>query len=141
MTDIRGLSTEERVHKLVLETSLRHSVLGQYQQPTGVLTDNDLYEIFSKIEHRTYYTVDMPRFEIMEVIDGEVMTKSIACCTIEGVSIEELVNQVLMNGSDKYFIYYNISLSSLNNKYSIRGAFIDDPVIKRDNKINIVLGE
>lgn len=144
MDDIRGLSSDERVHKLVLETSLRHSVLGQYQQPTGLITDNDLYDIFSKIEHRTYYTVDMPKFEIVDVLDGQIVTTYKSCETIVADDIETLANTILTNAEEKYFIYYNISLAEMvpgRKQYSIRGVFMDDPAMKRDKKINIILGE
>jgi hypothetical protein len=140
MNDIRGLSSEERVHKLVLETSLRHSVLGQYHQESGVMTDEDLHEIFSKIEHRTYYTTDMPTFEIVEIINNRVSSKMMQCGTIVGRTKEELIDYVLKNAEDKYFIYYHTSLNE-NADYSIRGVFVDDPVMKRDQKINTILGE
>jgi len=143
MLDIRGKSREERIHKLVLETSLRHSVLGQYHSP-DVMTDEEIYEIFSKIEHRIYYTIDSPKFEMNEVIGNKLMTKTMTCGTMMAKDTQGIIDIILMN-SDKYFIYYNLWTATPDpfntRQYYIRGVFVDDPIIKRDNKINIVLGE
>lgn len=142
MTDIRGFLGEEKVHKLVLETALRHSVLAQYQQPV-VLTEEELHEIFSKIEHRVYYTVEAPTFDLTEIVNNKVTTRMVSCGTMASDTIQGLVDIILDNSKDKYFIYYTVSVSELSGvrQYSIRGAFFDDPIMKRDNTINIILGE
>jgi hypothetical protein len=55
------------------------------------------------------------------------------------------------NNSDDFFIFYNIMMTngvvsnapgiSQNQSYMIRGVFVEDPSIKREQIINQVLGE
>jgi hypothetical protein len=151
MNDIRGFSPEEKVHKLVLETSLRHSVLGQYQKPSGEITDDELYEIFSRIGHRIYYTTDMPNFEMVILekssTGGSVKSKHMSVSTLQSPSIDNLVDIVLKECEHKYYIFYNIEAVDNNNTsapgkyYRIRGAFYEDPAAIRDSKIKKILGE
>jgi hypothetical protein len=137
--NISGLTREERIHRIVLSAALKQSVVAQYQSTIGGLTDEEIYEIISKIEHRIHYITEAPSFEFID--NGK--TKQVSCMTML-FKLDDFLNV----SKDKYFIFYNIwgqenvSLNLTTSKsIMIRGSFQDDPAAIRDIKINNILGE
>lgn len=134
--NISGLTREDRIHALVLSAALKQSVLAQYQSTNSGLTDEEVYDIISKIEHRIYYITDAPFFEFNNN-NGSI--KSISCSTML-FKVEEFLDA----SKDKYFIFYNIwgqeDISQKKN-IMIRGSFQEDPAAIREIKINNILDE
>ena len=150
LINIRNLSREDKIHRLILEVSKKHQLIGQYQQPTGTLTDDELYEIFDKIVDDIYEITEMPKFEVLEKIfeDGrhKLMSTSISCLSIKCESIDTLATEIKKLTDDKYCIFYNIEKYTeygltQKNYYHFRSGFYQDKGRKRDKVIRNILGE
>lgn len=142
MKNISILTRDKRIHQLIVSTKfINNSVL---PFGAGVITDQELFEIFSKIEHRIYHITELPRFEMME--DGNRL--SVSCASISSNSKEELIDIFISNTKNKYFIFYHIDRIELvtptfltKYAYSIRGSYHDDRIFTRNKKINEILDE
>ncbi len=137
MIDIRGLSPSDRVNKLVQNVRMKYNMtnqsgfIGQIEDP---IPDDILYRIFEKIESRIYYILDSPAFQIN--IDNKLRS-NVTFTT--STSEYDLVNLIMVDNKDKYFLFYNIKL--INGYYQFRHYSIDDPAAIRENKINKILDE
>jgi len=138
MIDIRGLSPSDRVNKLVQNVKTKHNMtnqsgfLGQIEYP---IPDNALYKLFERIESRIYYILDSPAFQIN--IDNKL--KSCSTLTTSVSEEDDLVDFIMVNNKEKYFLFYNLIL--LNGYYQFRHYSIDDTAAIRENKINKLLNE
>ncbi len=140
--DISILKREDRIHKLVLSAALKQSIMAQYQSTENGLTDSEIYDIMSKIEHRIYYITESPNFEFAETNSRHIPKngKHVKCDTM----IFKL-DDFLKATKDKYFIFYNIwSQVDANTNHKIiliRGSFQEDPAAIREIKRNGTLDE
>ncbi len=146
MINLMALSKEERIQRLILEVSRKHSLLNQIQSfspsETGILTEDEIYYILSKVEHRIYFITDSPTFEFE--------SKALTCSTMKFDNISDLIDGVLKMTENDYFIFYNVWLeeshhhsypTSSTTRYVIRGNFQKDHIEIRNNKIDEVLGK
>jgi hypothetical protein len=101
-----------------------------------------LVKIIDSIEDRVYFISESPSFEF----NG----RSYSCVQYKCDTVEDF--KILMdNNSNDFFILYNIMMTngvvsnapgiSQNQSYMIRGVFVQDPSVKREQIINQVLGE
>lgn len=136
------LSKEERIQRLILETGLKNANI--MSGASGLIPEDDLYDIFSGIEHRIYYTCDAPSFVLQPSFVGPILSSgfnTLHVNTMYGPNKTALINSIL-DKSDFYYIFYNIWQQDTNPvSYMIRGLFLEDPIVIRENKINTVLGE
>ena len=139
-----SLSKEERIQRLILETALRSQSNFQSPEASGLVPESDLYDIFSGIESRIYYTCDSPMFFVDPSFTGPILSsdfKTLNVNTMYGPNKTGLINSIL-DKKDCYYIFYNIWQQETNPvSYMIRGLFLEDPIVIRENKINKVLGE
>lgn len=132
ITDIKSLSKEERIQKIISDMANRPT--------TGLITNDEVYYILSKIESRIYYITDSPVFEFESAV--------IACTTITYDTITDLIDGLLSLTEINYFIFYNIQVTesvkhphpTSITRYSIRGYFRKDAIEIRNRKINEILG-
>jgi hypothetical protein len=101
-----------------------------------------LNKIVESIEDRIYFISESPSFDF----NGRNWT----CHHIYVVTIEDF-KSLMDNHPNEFFVIYNIMLTngiisnapgiSQNQSYMIRGVFIEDPSIKREQIINQILNE
>lgn len=139
---VSQLSKEERVKHIYQDVN-RKSINSMSFSPTQpIIEPYTLIQIIESIEDRIYFISESPSFEFK----GRNYTcQQYKCDTIEDF-------KSLMDGHQtEFFILYNIMLTngvvsnapgvSQNQSYMIRGVFVEDPLIKREQIINQVLGE
>jgi hypothetical protein len=101
-----------------------------------------LIQIVESIEDRIYFISESPSFEF----NGRNWTcQQHQCDTIEDFRI------LMDNHPNEFFVIYNIMLTngivsnapgiSQNQSYMIRGVFVEDPSVKREQIINQILDE
>ena len=139
---VSQLSKEERVKHIYQDVN-RKSINSMSFSPTQpIIEPSTLIQIIESIEDRIYFISESPSFEFK----GRNYTcQQFKCDTIEDFKY------LMDNNQSEFFILYNIMLTngvisnapgiSQNQSYMIRGVFMEDPLIKREQIISQILGE
>ena len=133
---ISQLTKEQRVKEIITEINKKPQ--SPFQSVIETLT---LIQIVESIEDRIYFISESPSFEF----NGRNWTcQHYKCDTIEDFK------SLMDNHPNEFFVIYNIMFTgvvsnapgiSQNQSYMIRGIFIEDPLIKREQIINQILNE
>jgi len=135
LINLQILTREERMYQLVLTQTNKSKGFNQFLQNPSDFTNEELIELFSKIESKIYYISEAPNFEF----NGSLHQTE----TIKFTDVDDIVKFFTKN-PDKYFIYYSIFKSTLtqpNNHRDLmlRGKFLEDPSYIRNQKIDKIL--
>ena len=142
MIQVSQLSKEERVREIISEINKKTANSMSMSPFQSVIEPSTLIQIIESIEDRIYFISESPSFEFK----GRNWTcQQYKCDTIEDF-------KYLMDGHEgEFYILYNIMITNgvisnapgitQNQSYMIRGVFMEDPLIKREQIINQVLGE
>jgi len=142
MIQVSHLSKEERVKEIYMEVNKKTANTMSFTPFQSIIEPSTLTQIIESIEDRVYFISESPAFEF----NGRNYTcQQYKCNTVEDFKI------LMNNNPDDFFILYNIMITnsvvsnapgvSQNQSYMIRGIFVEDPSIKREQIINQVLGE
>jgi len=142
MIQVSHLSKEERVKEIYMEVNKKTANTMSFTPFQSIIEPSTLTQIIESIEDRVYFISESPAFEF----NGRNYTcQQYKCNTVEDFKI------LMDNNPDDFFILYNIMITnsvvsnapgvSQNQSYMIRGIFVEDPSIKREQIINQVLGE
>jgi hypothetical protein len=139
---VSQLSKEERVKQIYQDVNSKSINSMTFSPTQPIIEPSTLIQIIESIEDRIYFISESPSFEFK----GRGYTcQQYKCDTIEDF-------KYLMDGhSSEFYILYNILLTpgvisnapgiSQNQSYMIRGIFVEDPLIKREQIINQILNE
>jgi hypothetical protein len=135
LINLQTLTREERIYELLKTQTNKSNGFNQFIQNPDDFTNDELLDLFSKIESRTYYISEAPNFEF----NGSSHHTN----TMKFTNVDDIVKDMNSN-PDKYFIYYSIFKSPLtqpNNHRDLmlRGKFIEDPAYIRNQKIDRIL--
>jgi hypothetical protein len=142
MIQVSQLSKEERVEKIITEIHKKTSNYMSMSPFQSIIEPSTLIKIVQSIEDRIYFISESPAFEFR----GRNWTcQEYKCYTIDDF-------KYLINGHQgEFFVLYNIMITngiisnasgiSQNQSYMIRGVFIEDLSIKREQIINQILNE
>ena len=142
MIKISQLSKSQRVKEICQDIDNK-SINSLSFSPTQTIIDTpDLIQIIESIEDRIYFISESPSFEFN---GRNWICQQCKCDTIEDFK------SLMDNHPNEFYIIYNIMLTngvvsnapgiSQNQSYMIRGVFIEDPLIKREQIINQILDE
>ena len=135
LINLQTLNREERIYELLKTQTNKSNGFNQFIQNPDDFTNDELLDLFSKIESRTYYISEAPNFEF----NGSTYFTD----TMKFTNVDEIFKSLIDN-PDKYFIYYSIFKSPLtqpNNHRDLmlRGKFLEDPAYIRNEKIDKIL--
>jgi len=139
---VSQLSKEERVKKIYQDVNSKSINTMSFTPTQPIIQPSTMIQIIESIEDRVYFISESPSFEFK----GRNYTCSqYKCDTVEDFKI------LMDNNSNDFFILYNIMMTngvisnapgiSQNQSYMIRGVFVQDPSIKREQIINQILNE
>jgi hypothetical protein len=142
MIQVSQLTKEERIKEIYMEIVKKMNNSMTFSQSLTTIEPSALIRIIESIEDRVYFISESPSFEFK----GKNYTcQQCKCDTIE--DFKSLMN----THSNEFYIIYSIMLNpgvisnapgvSQNQSYMIRGVFVQDPSVKREQIINQVLGE
>jgi hypothetical protein len=142
MIQVSQLTKEERVKEIYMEVNKKMGNFTAFSQSLTTIEPSTLIKIVESIEDRVYFISESPSFEF----NGRNWTcQQYKCDTIEDFK------SLMDNHSNEFYIIYSIMLDpgvvsnstgiSQNQSYIIRGIFVDDPLIKREQIINQILNE
>jgi hypothetical protein len=142
MIQVSQLSKEERVKEIITEIHKKTANSMSMSPFQSVIEPSTLIQIVESIEDRIYFISESPSFEFK----GRNWTcQQCKCDTIE--DFKSLMN----THSNEFYILYSIMLNpgvisnapgiSQSQSYMIRGIFVEDPLIKREQIINQILNE
>jgi hypothetical protein len=142
MIQVSQLTKEERVKEIYMEIVKKMNNSMTFSQSLTTIEPSALIRIIESIEDRVYFISESPSFEFK----GKNYTcQQCKCDTIE--DFKSLMN----THSNEFYIIYSIMLNpgvisnapgvSQNQSYIIRGVFVQDPLVKREQIINQILGE
>jgi hypothetical protein len=142
MIQVSQLTKEERVKEICMEIVKKMNNSMAFSQSLTTIEPSDLIRIIESIEDRVYFISESPSFEFK----GKNYTcQQCKCDTIE--DFKSLMN----THSNEFYIIYSIMLNpgvisnapgvSQNQSYIIRGVFVQDPLVKREQIINQILNE
>lgn len=138
MIQVSQLTKEERVKQIHMEVNKKMGNSMTFSQSLTTIEPSTLIQIIESIEDRVYFISESTSFEFK----GRNWTcQQYKCDTIEDF-------KYLMDGHpNEFYILYNIMLTGVPQSltspqsYMIRGIFVEDPLIKREQIINQVLDE
>jgi hypothetical protein len=135
LINLQTLTREERMYQLVLTQTNKSNGFNQFIQNPDDFTNEELLELFSKIESRIYYISEAPNFDF----NGSNYQSE----TMKFTDVDDIVNSFTKN-PDKYFIYYSIFKSptvqpNTHRDLMLRGKFLEDPAYIRNEKIDKIL--
>ena len=139
---ISQLTKDQRVKEIITEINKKTSNSMSFTPFQSLIEPLTLIQIVESIEDRIYFISESPSFEFK----GRNWTcQQCKCDTIEDFK------SLMDNHPNEFYIIYNIMLTngvvsnapgiSQNQSYMIRGVFIEDPLIKREQIINKILDE
>ena len=142
MIQVSQLSKEERVKEIITEIHKKTANSMSMSPFQSIIESSTLIQIVESIEDRIYFISESPSFEFK----GRNYTcQQYKCDTIEDF------NYLMDDHKSEFYILYNIMITNgaisnapgitQNQSYMIRGVFMEDPLIKREQIINQVLGE
>jgi len=142
MMQISQLTKDQRVKEIITEINKKTSNSMSFTPFQSVIEPLTLIQIVESIEDRIYFISESPSFEL----NGRNWTcQQYKCDTIEDFK------SLMDNHPNEFYILYNIMLTngiisnapgiSQTPSYMIRGVFVEDPSIKRDQIINQILNE
>jgi hypothetical protein len=142
MIQVSQLNKEERVKEIYMEIVKKMNNSMTFSQSLTTIEPSALIRIIESIEDRVYFISESPSFEFKGI---NYTCQQCKCDTIEDF-------KSLMNAhSNEFYIIYSIMLNpgvisnapgvSQNQSYMIRGVFVQDPLVKREQIINQILGE
>ena len=139
---ISQLTKDQRVKEIITEINKKTSNSMSFTPFQSLIEPLTLIQIVESIEDRIYFISESPSFEFK----GRNWTcQQCKCDTIEDFK------SLMDNHPNEFYIIYNIMLTngvvsnapgiSQNQSYMIRGIFIEDTLIKREQIINQILDE
>jgi hypothetical protein len=142
MIQVSQLTKEERIKEIYMEIVKKMNNSMTFSQSLTTIEPSALIRIIESIEDRVYFISESPSFEFK----GKNYTcQQCKCDTIE--DFKSLMN----THSNEFYIIYSIMLNpgvisnapgvSQNQSYMIRGVFVEDPLVKREQIINQILNE
>ena len=134
MIQVSQLSKEERVKEIITEIHKKTANSMSMSPFQSIIETSTLIQIVESIEDRIYFISESPSFEFK----GRNWTcQQYKCDTVEDFKL------LMDDHSNEFYILYNIMLTGIpqSQSYMIRGVFMEDPLIKREQIINQVLGE
>ena len=142
MIQVSHLTKEERVEEILMSINKKTANSMNFSPFQSVIEPSILVEMIDSIEDRVYFISESPAFEFK----GRNYTcLSYKCDTIGDFKI------LMSNNPNDFFVLYNIMTTngvvsnapgiSQNQSYMIRGVFVEDPLIKREQIINQILDE
>lgn len=142
MIQVSHLTKEERVKEIYMEVNKKTSNTMSFSPFQSVIEPSILAEMIDSIEDRVYFISESPAFEFK---GRNYNCLSYKCDTIGDFKI------LMSNNPNDFFILYNIMMTngaisnapgvSQNQSYMIRGIFVEDPLMKREQIINKILDE
>jgi hypothetical protein len=142
MIQISHLSKEERVKEIIKEIHNKTTKSMNFSPFQSVIEPSTLIQIVESIEDRIYFISESPSFEFK---GWSYACKQYKCDTVEDFK------SLMDNHKNEFYILYNIMIMngvvsnapgiSQNQSYMIRGVFVEDPSLKREQIINQILDE
>ena len=142
MIQVSQLSKEERVKEIYMEVNKKMGNSMTFSPTQPIIEPSTLIQIIESIEDRIYFISESPSFEF----NGRNWTcQPYKCDTIEDFKY------LMDDHKSEFYILYNIMITNgaisnapgitQNQSYMIRGIFVEDPLIKREQIINQILNE
>jgi hypothetical protein len=139
---VSQLSKEERVKKIYQDINSKSINFMSFTPTQPIIEPPTMIQIIESIEDRVYFISESPAFEFN---GRNYNCQQYKCDTVEDFKT------LMDNHSNEFYIIYSIMLSpgvisnapgiSQNQSYMIRGIFVEDPLIKREQIINQILNE
>ena len=135
MIQVSQLSKEERVKEIYMEVSKKTANSMTFSPSQSTIEPSNLVKIIDSIEDRVYFISESPAFEFKG--------RNYTCAQYKCDTIEDF-KSLMDDHSNEFYILYNIMITnniSQNQSYMIRGVFVEDPLVKREQIINQILNE
>ena len=139
---VSQLSKEERVKKIYQDVNSKSINMMSFSPTQPIIEPSTMIQIIESIEDRVYFISESPAFEFN---GRNYNCQQYKCDTVEDFKT------LMDNHSNEFYIVYNIMLTpgiisnapgiSQNQSYMIRGVFVEDPLVKREQIINQILNE
>jgi hypothetical protein len=136
MINVSQLTKDQRVKEIYQDINSKSINFMSFTPTQPIIEPSTMIQIIESIEDRVYFISESPAFEF----NGKTYTcQQYKCDKVEDFKI------LMDNHSNEFYIVYNIILTTgvISNApaYMIRGVFLEDPLIKRDQIINQILNE
>ena len=142
MIQVSQLSKEERVKEIYQDINSKSINTMSFTPTQPIIEPSTMIQIIESIEDRIYFISESPSFEFKG--------RNYTCAQYKCNTVEDF-KTLMDDHSNEFYIIYNIMLTnsifsnapgiSQNQSYMIRGVFVEDPLIKREQIINQILNE
>jgi hypothetical protein len=142
--DLTKLSKDDKVKELINAVKSKNSLRNNfYVGPTG-FSDKELKDFFDKVYDKIDYLTDSPTFMFTEVVNNNLVQKTVPTMTIQHQTFEDLIDHLLNDKEIETSITYFYDIIKVNNgsiNFRFANVFDEQRRIRheRDRKIEIVL--
>jgi hypothetical protein len=142
--DLTKLSKDDKVKELINAVKSKNSLRNNfYVGPTG-FSAQELEDFFDKVYDKIDYLTDSPTFMFTEVVNNNLVQKTVPTMTIQHQTFEDLIDHLLNDKEIETSITYFYDIIKVNNgsiNFRFANVFDEQRRIRheRDRKIEIVL--
>jgi hypothetical protein len=142
--DLTKLSKGDKVKELINAVKSKNSLRNNFYVGSTGFSDQELEDFFDKVYDKIDYLTDSPTFMFIEVVNNNVVQKTVATMTIQHQTFEDLIDHLLNDKEIETSITYFYDIIKVNNgsiNFRFANVFDEQRRIRheRDRKIEIVL--
>ena len=142
--DLTKLSKDDKVKELINAVKSKNSLRNNFYIGQTGFSDQELKDFFDKVYDKIDYLIDSPTFMFTEVVNNNLVQKTVATMTIQHRTFEDLTDHLLNDKEIEASITYFYDIIKVNNgsiNFRFANVFDEQRRIRheRDRKIEIVL--
>lgn len=142
--DLTKLSKDDKVKELINAVKSKNSLRNNFYIGQTGFSDQELKDFFDKVYDKIDYLTDSPTFMFTEVVNNNLVQKTVATMTIQHRTFEDLIDHLLKDKEIEASITYFYDIIKVNNgsiNFRFANVFDEQRRIRheRDRKIEIVL--
>jgi len=142
--DLTKLSKDDKVKELINAVKSKNSLRNNFYIGQTGFSDQELEDFFNKVYDKIDYLTDSPTFMFTEVVNNNLVQKTVATITIQHRTFEDLIDHLLNDKETESSLTYFYDIIKVNNgsiNFRFANVFDEQRRIRheRDRKIEIVL--
>jgi len=142
--DLTKLSKDDKVKELINAVKSKNSLRNNFYIGQTGFSDQELKDFFDKVYDKIDCLTDSPTFMFTEVVNNNLVQKTVATLTIQHRTFEDLIDHLLKDKEIEASITYFYDIIKVNNgsiNFRFANVFDEQRRIRheRDRKIEIVL--
>jgi hypothetical protein len=142
--DLTQLSKDDKIKELVKDAKSKRSLRMNFYKDVDSLSDQELESFFNQVHDRIDHISESPTFEFLEVVNSQLVQKSVATQTLKFLDLETCIGYILRSESIESSITYFYDILKANDgsiNFRFANVFDEQRRIReeRNKKIEIII--